>query len=87
MASSTLSNVVIKFGFQCNIASGGLAGTVSHLMPDQRPNIGIATGQTNICFSKDVSVVAGSPQDFAAFIKEEDPKWIGMAKLSGLKAE
>ncbi len=29
----------------------------------------------------------GSAQEFAAFIKAEDPKWIAMAKLSGLKAE
>jgi tripartite-type tricarboxylate transporter receptor subunit TctC len=29
----------------------------------------------------------GTPQDFAAFIKTEDPKWIAMAKLSGLKPE
>jgi tripartite-type tricarboxylate transporter receptor subunit TctC len=29
----------------------------------------------------------GTPEDFAAFIKAEDPKWIAMAKLSGLKAE
>jgi tripartite-type tricarboxylate transporter receptor subunit TctC len=29
----------------------------------------------------------GTPQEFAAFIKAEDPKWIAMAKLSGLKAE
>jgi len=29
----------------------------------------------------------GTPQDFAAFIKVEDPKWTAMARLSGLKAE
>ncbi|HLH88440.1 MAG TPA: tripartite tricarboxylate transporter substrate binding protein [Xanthobacteraceae bacterium] len=29
----------------------------------------------------------GTPQEFAAFIKDEDPKWVAMAKLSGLKAE
>jgi len=29
----------------------------------------------------------GTPEEFAAFIKAEDPKWIAMAKLSGLKAE
>ena len=29
----------------------------------------------------------GTPQDFAAFIKAEDPKWTAMAKMSGLKAE
>jgi tripartite-type tricarboxylate transporter receptor subunit TctC len=29
----------------------------------------------------------GTPQDFAAFIKKEDPKWIAMAKLSGIKPE
>ena len=30
---------------------------------------------------------SGTPQEFAAFIKAEDPKWTAMAKLSGLKAE
>jgi tripartite-type tricarboxylate transporter receptor subunit TctC len=29
----------------------------------------------------------GTPQDFAAFMASENPKWIAMAKLSGLKAE
>ena len=29
----------------------------------------------------------GTPQDFATFIKAEDPKWTAMAKMSGLKAE
>ncbi len=29
----------------------------------------------------------GTPQDFAAFIAAEDPKWTAMAKLSGIKAE
>jgi len=29
----------------------------------------------------------GTPQEFAAFIKAEDPKWTAMAKLSGLKTE
>jgi tripartite-type tricarboxylate transporter receptor subunit TctC len=29
----------------------------------------------------------GTPQDFATFIKVEDPKWTAMAKMSGLKAE
>jgi tripartite-type tricarboxylate transporter receptor subunit TctC len=29
----------------------------------------------------------GTPQDFAAFVASENPKWIAMAKLSGLKAE
>jgi tripartite-type tricarboxylate transporter receptor subunit TctC len=29
----------------------------------------------------------GTPQDFADFIKVEDPKWTAMAKLSGIKPE
>jgi len=29
----------------------------------------------------------GTPQDFAAFVAAENPKWTAMAKLSGLKAE
>jgi tripartite-type tricarboxylate transporter receptor subunit TctC len=29
----------------------------------------------------------GTPQDFADFIKVEDPKWTAMAKLSGIKTE
>jgi len=29
----------------------------------------------------------GSPQDFAAFMAAENPKWTAMARLSGLKAE
>jgi tripartite-type tricarboxylate transporter receptor subunit TctC len=29
----------------------------------------------------------GTPQDFAAFIAAEDPKWTAMARLSGLKPE
>jgi tripartite-type tricarboxylate transporter receptor subunit TctC len=29
----------------------------------------------------------GTPQDFAAFMATENPKWIAMAKLSGLKTE
>jgi tripartite-type tricarboxylate transporter receptor subunit TctC len=29
----------------------------------------------------------GTPQDFAAFIAAERPKWIAMAKLSNLKPE
>ena len=29
----------------------------------------------------------GTPQDFAAFIAAERPKWVAMAKLSNLKPE
>jgi tripartite-type tricarboxylate transporter receptor subunit TctC len=29
----------------------------------------------------------GTPEDFAAFIVREVPKWQGMAKLAGVKAE
>jgi hypothetical protein len=29
----------------------------------------------------------GSPQDYARFIAEETPRWTGIAKATGVKAE
>ena len=51
-------------------------------------NAGVTSPEMQARFKQLVAQsMPGTPQDFAAFIATEDPKWTGMAKLTGLKPE
>lgn len=61
--STTLSNIVISSTFSAQVASGQLAGTVTHNPASKRPAVGTSSGNADLLYSAVVSVTAGSPLD------------------------
>jgi len=83
--SSTLSNIVVRITFQCDITNAGLDGEVEHTPTDQRPLIGTQTGRANVVFNDDLNLQANVNYDLD-FTSIYDPAgivhtWVHMLDL------
>ncbi len=61
--ASTISNVVVKLGFQCDISNAALDGEVTHNPTEHRPSIGTATAKANVVFNDDLTLTANVNYD------------------------